>query len=227
MCVNEAEVTATPVQDAVRRMTRASGDPRAARTRQAIIHAVHELAAEGGAAPSVSDIVRRAGVSRSSFYTQFASLDELAGVVLREAFATIGTDTVAMRRVSGVSADEADRVAVGQLIAHVAEHRGLYQLWLAAAPSFHPEALDALTTQVRRVLALAAGPHGGVPAETEAVYVAGGMLAVLRHWVQGDLPGTASDITDQILALRPSWTVTHDPATSRADHADHAGQTKE
>lgn len=224
MIVNEAEVTATPVQDAVRRMMRASGDPRAARTRQAIIDAVHELAAEGGAAPSVSDIVRRAGVSRSSFYTQFADLDELAGVVLRQAFATIGTENVAMRRVSGVSADEADHVAVGQLVAHVAEHRGLYQAWLAASPSFHAEALDALTAQVRRVITLAAGSPRDVPAEAEALYVAGGMLAVLRHWLQGDLPGTASDITDQILALRPSSAATPDPATSRANQA---GQTKE
>jgi hypothetical protein len=93
--------------------------------------------------------------------------EELAGVVLREAFATIGTDNVAMRRVSGVSADEADHVAVGQPVAHVAEHRGLYQAWLAASPSFHAEALDALTAQVRRVITLAAGSPRDVPAETE------------------------------------------------------------
>ena len=54
---------------------RATSDPRAARTRQAIVNAVHELAHESPASPSVSDIVRRAGVSRSSFYTQFASMD--------------------------------------------------------------------------------------------------------------------------------------------------------
>jgi hypothetical protein len=109
-------------------------------------------------------------------------------------------------------------------VAHVAEHRGLYQAWLAASPSFHAEALDALAAQVRRVITLAAGSPRDVPAETEALYMAGGMLAVLRHWVQGDLPGTASDITDRILALRPSRAATPDPDTSRADHA---GQTEE
>jgi AcrR family transcriptional regulator len=211
MLVNEAGVTATPVQDAVRRMMRASGDPRAARTRQAIIDTVHELAAEGEAAPSVSDIVRRAGVSRSSFYTQFASVDELAGVILREAFMTIGTANLAMLADGGVSVAEAGLVAVGQLVAHVAEHRGLYRLGLAVAPSSHPEALAALAAQVRQAIALAVGTHGGVPAETEALYVAGGILAVLRSWIQGDLPGTVDDITNQILALLPPWAMPVSP----------------
>jgi AcrR family transcriptional regulator len=207
MFVNEAGVAAAPVQDAVRRMMRASGDPRAARTRQAIIDAVHELAAEGGTAPTVSDIVRRARVSRSSFYTQFASVDELASVVLREAFMTIGTANLAMLTDGSVSVAEASRVAVGQLVAHVAEHRGLYRLGLAVTPSSHPEALAALAAQVRQAIAFEPGTHGGVPAETEALYVAGGILAVLRSWIQGDLVGAVDDITNQILALLPPWAV--------------------
>jgi AcrR family transcriptional regulator len=210
MFVDEAGVTATPVQDAVRQMMRASGDPRAARTRQAIIDAVHELAAEGGAAPSVSDIVRRAGVSRSSFYTQFASVDELAGVVLREAFMTIGTANLAMLADGGVSVAEASRIAVGQLVAHVAQHRHLYRLG-AVTPSSHPEVLAALAAQVRQAIAFEPGTHGGVPAETEALYVAGGVLAVLRSWILGDLPGGVDDITSQILALLPPWATSMSP----------------
>jgi AcrR family transcriptional regulator len=211
-------VTATPGQDPARRTMRASGDPRAARTRQAIIGAVHELAAEGGAAPSVSEIVRRAGVSRSSFYTQFASMDELASAVLREAFTTIGTAKRAMHRDGTASFAEASRVAIAALVAHVAEHRGLYRLGLTVTPSFHVEALEALAAQVRQAIALAAGTVGGIPAETEAVYVAGGMLAVLRSWIQGGLLGTVDDIRDQMFALLPSWVVSAEPS-SRAERA--------
>jgi hypothetical protein len=49
---------------------------------------------------------------------------------------------------------------------------------------------------------LAMVADGGASA-AEALYVAGGILAVLRSWIQGDLLGTVDDITNQILALLP------------------------
>ena len=64
-CFVKTETAAeSSVQEELRRSTQLSVDPRAVRTREAIVGAVHDLIAEGVSAPTVSEIVGRAGVSR-------------------------------------------------------------------------------------------------------------------------------------------------------------------
>jgi AcrR family transcriptional regulator len=211
--VNVAEETTTPLQDEIRRTMRASGDPRAMRTRQAIMDAVHALITEGESTPTVSQIVRRAGMSRSSFYTQFANMNELAAAVFRQAFTQVETADLAARR-HGLAGAEATQTAVERLVRHVDEHRDFYRHSFPATFAAHNEAVQALAAQLRESIPLVSSPPAGVSVDATAIYIAGGTLAILRAWVVGEVTGSVTDITNQIMALLPVWLVSPDQFSS-------------
>jgi AcrR family transcriptional regulator len=211
MTVNEAGMTASPAQDEIRQTKRASGDPRAIRTRRAITGAVRELIAEGESSPSVSQIVRRAGLSRSSFYTQFANMDALAAAVFGEAFTEIETEGISERVSGSVPAAEATRSAVERLIRHVDAHRDFYLHSFPGTFAGHNEAVEALAAQLRESIPLVSSPPPGVSVEATAIWIAGGQLAMLRSWLAGQLTGSVTDITDQVMALLPAWLVVPGP----------------
>jgi AcrR family transcriptional regulator len=205
-----ASLTATrPVperqQDEVRQASRASRDPRAARTRAAILAAVDDLAAASAAAPSVSEIVRQAGISRSSFYTQFASFEELTAAVFSGAVQQ-STLWESIARSSGEMTDyEATRQATARLVEHVAEHRGLYRLGLGATSGGYLQAVTAVARQLEAGACLTAAPDNGITVHAAARYLAGGTLALLHGWISSELIATNEQITDQLMAMLPAW----------------------
>ena len=193
------------VQDEIRLATRASGDPRAVRTREAITAATRALIAEGSLAPSVSQIARRAGVSRSSFYAQFANLDQLAAAVFSQAFTE--TASIVARAADAAPAPEATRQAVERLVRHVDQHRDFYARSFPATFAGHHEAVEALATQLRETIPLVSSAPPGISVEATATWIAGGKLAILRSWLTGQLDGSVDDVTDQVMALLPGWLV--------------------
>ena len=195
------------VQDEIRLATRASGDPRAVRTREAITAATRALIAEGSLAPSVSQIARRAGVSRSSFYAQFANLDQLAAAVFSQAFTEIETASIVARAADAAPGPEATRQAVERLVRHVDQHRDFYARSFPATFAGHHEAVEALATQLRATIPLVSSAPPGISVEATATWIAGGKLAILRSWLTGQLDGSVDDVTDQIMALLPGWLV--------------------
>jgi AcrR family transcriptional regulator len=193
------------LQDEVRQAARASRDPRAARTRAAIMAAVDELAAQGISAPNVSEIVRRAGISRSSFYTQFASVEELTAAVFSEALQQT-TLLEAVARSSGEMSDyEATRQAVARLVAHVAEHRGLYRLGLPTTAGAYLHAVATVARQLEAAACVTTAPANGVAVAAATTYLAGGMLALLHAWVTDEFDATNDQITHQMMVMLPAW----------------------
>lgn len=207
------------LQDEVRQAARASRDPRAARTRTAILSAVNELAAQGVAAPSVSEIVRQAGISRSSFYTQFASLEELTAAMFSDALQQT-TLLEALERGTGEMTDyEATRQATARLVEHVAAHRGLYRLGLPATTGSYRQAIATVARQLEAAACVTAAPENGIVAKAATTYLAGGMLALLQVWVTGELVATNEQITSQIMTMLPAWlTAAARPASAQSTH---------
>ncbi len=185
----------------------ASSDPRALRTREAIIAAMYELSAAGDTPLSVSALVHTAKISRSAFYAQFASLDELAMVMLRTVLAEIRAADEALRASTEVSAEMATRMAFGRLVAHVAENRLLYRTVLDPPVSYgvYRETVAALEAQVRDVLPVVAPPQPHVDTAVAATYIASGTIAVLIRWLHRDPSDTQAQVTEALVALLPGW----------------------
>jgi AcrR family transcriptional regulator len=206
--MERTDAIVTPLHE-TRNGIRASGDPRVARTRQAVLDAVETLAA-GDDPITVAAIVRTAGIGRSSFYTHFSGIDELAVVVLSAAFEAIGAEDVELRRHRVVSGAEAARVAQVRLVGHLVQHRALYASMLALpfTSSVYTRAVEAYAVQVRATIALLPEIPHGLSADAVAVYTASGSLGLLAHWIRSDDPVAADVLVDQLMSLLPAWLAT-------------------
>jgi AcrR family transcriptional regulator len=195
----------TPLHE-TRNGIRVSGDPRVARTRQAILDAVESLAA-GDEPITVAAIVRTASIGRSSFYTHFSGIDELAVTVLSGVFQGIGHEDVELRRNRIVSGAEAARLAQVRLVSHLVQHRALYSSMLALpfTSAVFTQAVDSYATQVRATIALLPDIPRGLSPEAVAIYTASGSLGLLAHWIRSDDPVSADVLVDQLMSLLPAW----------------------
>jgi AcrR family transcriptional regulator len=203
--MERADAIVTPLNEA-RRVIRASADPRVARTRRAILDAVETLAA-GGDPITVAAIVRTAGIGRSSFYTHFSGIDELAVAVLSGVFQAIGAEDVELRRRQIVSGAEAARVAQVRLVGHLVQHRVLYASMLALpfTSAVYTAAVQGYAEQVRATIALLPDMPPGLSADAVAIYTASGSLGLLAQWIRSDEPVSPDVLVDQLMALLPAW----------------------
>lgn len=203
--MKRTDAIVTPLHE-TRSGIRVSGDPRVARTRQAILDAVECLAA-GDEPITVAAIVRTAGIGRSSFYTHFSGIDELAVTVLSGVFQAIGLEDVELRRHRIVSGAEAARVAQVRLVSHLVQHRALYASMLALpfSSAVFTQAVESYATQVQATIALLPDiPHGLSP-DAVAIYTASGSLGLLAHWIRSENPVPADVLVDQLMSLLPAW----------------------
>jgi AcrR family transcriptional regulator len=203
--MERTDAIVTPLHE-TRSGIRASGDPRVVRTRQAILDAVETLAA-GDQPITVAAIVRTAGIGRSSFYTHFSGIDELAVTVLSGVFEAIGAEDIELRRHRIVSGAEAARVAQVRLVGHLVQHRALYASMLALpfTSAVYTRAVGGYAAQVRATMALLPEIPHGLSADAVAVYTASGSLGLLAHWIRSDDPVPADVLVDQLMSLVPAW----------------------
>ncbi|KFF59128.1 hypothetical protein JF66_13510 [Cryobacterium sp. MLB-32] len=181
-------------------------DPRAERTRQLIFGAVSDLMSAEAANASVTDIVRGAGISRSSFYAHFSSLDDVASELVRAQFARIGSCMPAGER-SGAGGRHVARAGYTRLVEHLVSHFPLYSrvLELPLTRSTY----DSLVRDYsRRVVETAATPQfmpSGINAHMAATYTAAGALGLITSWMGGDFEASADEIVDELVTLLPTW----------------------
>lgn len=192
-----------------RSAAQSSTDPRAERTRHEIFSAVERLAAGRTASVSVTDIVQAAGISRSSFYAHFASLDELVTALLNAQFEQIGWSGIELRREDCITGAHAARIGYRRLIAHMVEHYPLYSTVLAlpVARSAYDRIVEAYARQLLETVVTVSYLPAGVAAETVTTYVAGGVLTVISSWMRGDLDASDDELVEQLVDMLPSWLV--------------------
>ncbi|NQX28512.1 TetR/AcrR family transcriptional regulator [Microbacteriaceae bacterium VKM Ac-2854] len=212
-------------------------DPRALRTRHAIFEAVERLAAEDSASDdsgvrderdiTVSDIVRVAGISRSSFYAHFDDVADVAAGLLAASFA--GIDEPDARDAAIVDNADALRLGYARLVDHLTDRYAFYSS-LRALPAVRGAYDDAVTGYcrdlVRSVLPDELPP--GIDPEFTARYVAGGSLAVIGGWIGGRLDGTDDELVDHLVAQLPGWLTdcTSHPVGSRSGTRSTRSLTK-
>lgn len=167
--------------------------------------------AERSESVSVGDIVRTAGISRSSFYAHFSSLDELTTDFLRLQFSEIGTAGVEVHRDElGGDLDTglaAARIGYRRLIAHLIEHFPLYSsvLDLPVARDTYDDIVTAYTNRMLASLIDTVTVPPGVKPEVVTTYVAGGTLALIDVWMRGRIDVSDDQLVDELIDLLPPW----------------------
>lgn len=183
-------------------------DPRAVRTRAALIAAFRDLVREQHPGQmTVAALCRLAGVNRSTFYQHFASPEDLAVHALGDLFdAVIATD-LALRDVgSDTSPREASRVALAGIVGFIADHRDTFAPLLGpGAPPALQRAIVATCTEhsVRALAAAPARPPGADPLVT-ARFLAGGVLGALGQWL-AEPDRSRDELVDALVQCLPAW----------------------
>jgi AcrR family transcriptional regulator len=179
-------------------------DPRPARTRAAILNAVETLS-ESGEEITVAAIVAEAGISRSTFYTQFADLDALAVHILTDAFRDIEALDLALRATT--SPIETARATTAHLVAEFDRRRNLYAgvLGSRTTTEVHRAVQDAFADQALGTMRETVPEH--LDPRVAAEYVAGGSLAIITAWMLSDTPLPPSTVQEHLIALLPLWLI--------------------
>ncbi|MDJ0334078.1 MAG: TetR/AcrR family transcriptional regulator [Rhodoglobus sp.] len=184
-----------------------STDPRAEHTRQLVFAAVRQVLSDRPTRVTVADIVRAAGISRSTFYAHFGSLDELAVEVLRRQFDEIGDLGVDWRRDDMIPGRAAARLGFGRLIDHIVDNFPLYS---SALQTPHTRsAYDALvesyvTRLMHAVITLDTVPDD-VDAKLVSTFIAGGAMTLISAWMRGQIELSDDDLVRQLVDLLPHW----------------------
>jgi AcrR family transcriptional regulator len=178
----EGNVTRNAADDRTRQGGGDRIDRRVRRTQHALLHALMELVVERGYdRVTVQDIIDRADVGRSTFYSHFRDKEDLflSGFddELRETFGS--SDAFAEGE---VGSDEPPSL---RLFRHAARHEDLYRV-LARRRGAWPVVRRRMEETLTEVFEqrLRQGPPQQLPVEVVARYLASGLLGVLSWWLE-------------------------------------------
>ncbi|ROZ50274.1 TetR/AcrR family transcriptional regulator [Rhodococcus sp. WS3] len=176
-------------------------DPRSMRTRRQLLEAFERLL-EADKMPTVAELVREAGVSRSSFYAHFTGIEEVGVAALRSILDEFEPGEVRnVDRQDGASAS----VTFEDLFAHLGQHRRLCSAVLVSDTQL-PALAELKTTLVDQLTAAihqSPGKPGSLDAGKAASFLVGGILAILLESLQE--ADRDDDLSATLAAMLPEW----------------------
>jgi len=170
-------------------------DRRVERTIRALNEALFALIqVKGYDKVTVQDIIDRADVGRSTFYSHFETKDDLLLSSMDRLTADID------RFLEGVSGLDGPVLPVRGLFHHVAEQQPIFRAL------FGTSGIDLVMRAARDMLAAralttirereAAGIDHAVDAQTRSAFVAGALMAFVGWWLDAGLPLSPDDAAD-------------------------------
>lgn len=196
--------------DGRREALRGSTDVRAVRTRGEIVSALERLAGRGDDV-TVSSIVREAGISRGTFYTHYAGLEELAIELQAQVVHFLaGTERTKAHLDPGEamrSRRDSIAEALGGVVAHYARYRPFYAAVFAMPISqdVARRRVEALAVELQEHMSNDAVVPEDVNVRMAALFIAGGWVTVITDWILGNLEATEGEVTRHMVMLVPEW----------------------
>lgn len=148
---------------------------------------------------SVSLVVAEAGLSRSSFYSQFNDIGDVAVQLIAEHYEQLATQRSHDPNV-GRLAD-----STSYLLAEFDKRRYLYSAVLGSSADVDAEwaACEIIANALLPIIEPLA------PATTDpkfaARYIAAAQIAIMIDWLRSEEPAPLIDVKEQLIAMLPSW----------------------
>ncbi|MFV0254085.1 MAG: hypothetical protein ACK5H2_12230 [Beutenbergiaceae bacterium] len=179
-----------------------STDRRIVRTRARLVEAFRALIDESpGERVTVSAVVRRARVARSSFYTHFVDLGDLAATALTE----VNDAIVSLARMAvqqGGSRTQTNRQVGLDIARYLADRKETFGPLLISGGRFAEALIASLAEQSMQTLRtrerLLTNP------EVSAHYMAGGLVHVLAWWLNQGQDLTVDELADALISVTPA-----------------------
>lgn len=198
----------------VRATRRASTDARAISTRSAIARALTTLS-HSGRPVSVSALVNEANISRATFYTHFAGLDEVILLIHEAMISEVAAwQQEALSGAESWTEPDAQRESFRRFAMYVDEHRDLYAAIfdLPIGSTVRRSSEQVIADALRARLDEVAPPPPGLSADVVTSSLAAAYMHILNRWVRDDLGLTVDDVMAHFIELMPNWLL--DPASS-------------
>lgn len=192
--------------DQERRRThiRSLDDPQAIQTRSLTASAYRAAVDARVRRVSVQWLCDHAGIARSTFYTHFSSVEDLAAFVITEHFEQLAAQE-AENRATGTAARVAVRSSLAHIVRSLAERRDI--LNYARSESSGPAVVEQLTTWVTEYTHLSLGINPAAPgarsSDLEIEFVSAGLVRMVLEWVHAPGDVTEPEVVDLLLALLP------------------------
>lgn len=196
-------------QDDRRRALAVTEDPRAARTRDRVVEAVDALL-EARESVSVAAVCARAGIGRSTFYTHFATIEDVVVHVVDTMFDELGPRDVTRRTEHTMARAAITRTGLAELLDAFRERRRwfLHTLSAPATERVRGRLVAEMSTSLRGTILAERPDSTDAFVHTASGYIAGGVLSVLLDWLDDPRGRTDDDVIDTIAELLPGWLTT-------------------
>lgn len=187
---------------------RGSTDPRAVTSQRLLVEALTKIVkAEGLGAASVTRVALEAGLSRSGFYEQFASIEELALFILDDLVTEIAALDIEARTVHGADGQAVSEFALELILQTVFENRELYEHLLLSehAGSTVARAIQGFARGCRPIMAVARPQWPDARIDLMASSFAGLIVSGVIHAFRTGQPDTAQDLARELISFMPPW----------------------
>lgn len=187
-----------------------SEDQRTVRTRSRIIDAFEHLS-DTGQPVTVSAIVPSAEISRATFYTHFAGLEELALALQRRVIERLSSWQKSAPHKDGDTspADHSETLeaAFRQLLSHFEARQGMYTEILSGPTSgrARDELTDAIVAAIEDLARHSTPALSPTELRLQSLQIAGAMTTLITRWLRGELDVDKDAIIASHTALQPAW----------------------
>jgi AcrR family transcriptional regulator len=180
----------------------------AAHTRAHLRRAYLDLL-EKGKVRSAGDVADHAGVNRSSFYTHFQSVGELAVDALREELEPTHDENLLRLEAGGaVVADESNRHVIRRIVDLSTAGHGALSTLLSGDRAFGEWAFGRILNGYVQDYLEVVPAFSSVTADRRAVAgesLGHALSAVISSWLRGELPVHRDDLEALLAGLVPDW----------------------
>lgn len=182
-----------------------TSDARVRHTRERLMTAYRALVSADTGDVSALAVCRAAGVARSTFYTHYETIEDLAVASIADAFAVTSSLDVQRRMLRAASSREITRAGLTRMIAILEEQRAMVLATKRLAS--RAAILERLVTEVSRAVRAAIraeDPALGEPAFTTLTdFVAAGVVHASLGWLERDDRDPRA-IVEQLMELLPA-----------------------
>ena len=205
---------------------RLAEDVRFARTEARLAAAVLELAAERDiTSASVSELARRAGINRTTFYAHAQTPVDLLARVLAADLDRVREETTAQLDRDGLLLRSLTRATMQQILGHVLRHESVYNGASRASSRYAlrvvlADHVEQSILMVYREGFLMPPPPEAEMAEFSAAFIAHGVAASVETWLRHPAPRSETPLLAAIEAMYPAWyaPVAVDAGSDRFNH---------
>ncbi|WP_053351596.1 hypothetical protein [Leucobacter musarum] len=184
---------------------RTAGDDQASQTRSRLIAAFREAAAARTPRLSATWLCERSGVGRSTYYTHFATVDELAAEAITDALSEISETDIARRTGVHSRRDLITRDGLRRLIAELERARPLldYAFTIGSRAQIFEHLVTRFEALTRRTVEAEFQGADDATISITTSFVSAGTVHALLRWLSDRDPAPAETVVHTLTALLP------------------------